>query len=281
MSLQVPQRIAPLPEVVAQLRAEGFGDHPVALVLGSGLSLASPFVRGAERPYATIPGFPTAGVAGHKGLLSVWSAPAGTSCLVFEGRPHLYEGWSMEEVVFPVRLMHALGVRTLIITNAAGGLSPSFEVGDFILLTDHLSLFPPGFSAPGVADRDRWRADSGSSPYNAPLRESVEAGWPAALRGPQTGVYAAVLGPNYETASEIRVFGELGADLIGMSTAAEAVMAHHLGLRVLGLSFVSNSLARPPAGPLTHLEVLEAGKAAAAHLGAILQAAWPTLVQVP
>lgn len=264
----------PRAEVIESLVRDGFAEHPVAIVLGSGLSLGLPFAKLQERAYHTIPGFPTAGVAGHKGLLSVWSTPGGGTCLAMEGRPHLYEGWSMDEVAFPVHLLHALGIRNYVVTNAAGGLDPGYAVGDFVLLTDHLNLHPPSLTPGDAASQSGWRKSAGQSPYDCAVREAVAARWPASAGHAKAGVYAAVLGPNYETPAEVRLFRQLGADLIGMSTATEALIATHLGMRVLGMSLVSNSLAGPSTGPLTHLEVLEAGKLAAVRLGDILTSAW-------
>lgn len=267
----------PHASVIQTLAAAGFAGHPVAIVLGSGLALGAPFAKQLDRPYHVIPGFPTAGIAGHKGLLSVWSAPGEGTCLVMEGRPHLYEGWTMDEVAFPVRLLHALGVHTYVVTNAAGGLNPGYAVGDFVMLTDHLNFHPPSLSPGDASAHNRWHQHAGKSPYDDALRESVAARWPASAGSPKSGIYAAVLGPNYETPAEVRLFGQLGADLIGMSTATESVVATQLNMRVLGMSLVSNSLAGPSSGPLTHLEVLEAGKLAAARLGQILTAAWPVI----
>jgi len=267
----------PHPSVIESLARDGFAGHRVAIVLGSGLALGAPFAKQQERAYHTIPGFPTAGVAGHKGLLSVWSTPGGGTCLVMEGRPHLYEGWTMDEVAFPVRLLHALGVRTYVVTNAAGGLDPGYAVGDFVMLTDHLNFHPPSLTSGTAADQTRWHDHAGQSPYDADLRDAVAGRWPVSAGSPKSGVYAAVLGPNYETPAEVRLFRQLGADLIGMSTATESLVAVHLGMRVLGMSLVSNSLAGPSTGPLTHLEVLDAGKFAAVRLGNILTAAWTVI----
>lgn len=271
MNLLLPRRTVE-PNVVERLHAAGYGGHPLALVLGSGLKLAAPFVLQQSIPYRDIPGFPTTSVAGHKGAFSVWELPGRGSFLVMEGRPHLYEGWTMDELAIPVRLLHALGARTYVVTNAAGGLDPAYQVGDLVAIADHLSFLPPTLTWPTGTDYARWQSLRGQVPYHQPSIDALGACWPAEQGPLRRGVYAAVLGPNYETPAEVRLFRRLGADLIGMSTATEVLIAASLGMRVLGLSLVSNLL--PATGTLTHDEVKAAGIAGAARLITGLAAGW-------
>lgn len=277
MSIAFHSTGIPGASAIESLQREGFAGLPVAVVLGSGLGLSAPFVCEQRIPYAQIPGFPTASVAGHRGTLSRWTHPTHGAMLVMEGRPHLYEGWTMDEVVFPVRLLHALGTQVYVVTNAAGGLNPAYRVGEFIAIADHQSYLPVDLTIATGAEWQRWMELRGQSPYHHDTYSRMAQAWPARLGPLREGVYAAVLGPNYETPAEVRAFGALGADLVGMSTATEAMLAFHLGLRVVGLSLVSNSLAGPSAGPLTHLEVLDAGKSAALDLSEALDRVWPVL----
>ncbi|MEO7995218.1 MAG: purine-nucleoside phosphorylase, partial [bacterium] len=262
--MSLARSVLPSDAALAICEVSGIPRAPLAIVLGSGLALREPFTRDASVPYAQIPGFPTTSVAGHKGTLSVFGHPALGQLLVMEGRPHCYEGWTMDEVAFPVRLLAALGVETVILTNAAGGINPAYRVGEFVALRDHVSLLPQSLTITDGNTWAGWHEGHGQSPYDSAARARLQSAWPAECPALREGVYFAVLGPNYETPAEIAAFATLGADLIGMSTATEAAVAAQLGLHVIGLSLVTNSLAGPPSGPLTHLEVLEAGHAAAA-----------------
>ncbi len=228
----------------------------LAIVLGSGFHHV---VRGlevkAEIGYGKLPGFPPAGVSGHAGQLLVGKL-GGTEVMVLSGRAHFYEGHPMALVTFAVRALAAFGITDLLLTNAAGGVNRQFRAGDFMLLTDHINLMGSnplrGTDWPGLPRFvDLTRAyDEG---LRAMLRRAARASG-IKLRG---GVYLAVGGPSYETPAEIRAFAKLGADAVGMSTVPEAIVARQCGLRVAGLSCITNLAAGMSGQALSHAEVLE------------------------
>lgn len=237
----------------------------VALVLGSGLSSLADAVNNAVAlPFHDIPHWPTSTVAGHSGRL-VFGKLEGKSVLVMQGRVHYYEGYGMSQLTMPVRVMRQLGVRTLILTNAAGGLNPAFSAGDLMLIRDHINML-------GLSGHNPLRGPNDDSvgprfpdmtvPYDAELRQLAHE--VAAAQGItlQEGVYAYVAGPSYETPAELRFLLTAGADAVGMSTVPSVVVARHGGMRVLGISTITN-MATPdpkPGQQTTHEEVLEVGK---------------------
>lgn len=229
----------------------------VAVVLGSGLGEAAP--PGPEIPYARIPGFPRSGVPGHAGALRTSGG-----VIYLRGRAHLYEGRPVEEVVRPVRILARLGVRTLVLTNAAGGVNRAFRPGDLMLIEDHLNLtgVNPLQGGPRFLDM--------SAAYDPGLR--LLAGRAARRAGLRLrkGVYAAMAGPSYETPAEVRMLRRLGADAVGMSTVPETLAARAEGMRVLGLSCITNPAAGLARGPLSHGEVLEVMAAARGRVAALL-----------
>jgi purine-nucleoside phosphorylase len=235
-------------------------DVRVALVLGSGLGAFADDLEGAEAiPYAEIPGFARPTVEGHAGRLVVGKV-GGVMVAAMQGRFHFYEGYKLEEVTFPIRVLALLGASSLVLTNAAGGLNNSFEQGSLVLISDHLNLmgtnpllgpndarFGPRF--PDMTDvYDREYQD-------AAIAESHEMG--LELR---RGIYAALSGPSYETPAEIRMLRLLGADAVGMSTVPEAIVARQMGLRVLGISCITNMAAGVLDRPINHEEVIETGE---------------------
>lgn len=252
----------------------------VAVIAGSGLAGLSDRVTGAVTiPYADIPGWPPATVAGHAGEL-VLGRLGERLVAVARGRAHLYEGYSPAQVTFGVRLLNALGARVLVVTNAAGGLNPSFDPGDVMIIRDH--LFLPGMVglSPLVGANDdalgpRFPLMRGC--YDARLADRARPALEAAGLVVRHGVYAMVAGPAFETPAEARFLRAAGADAVGMSTAPEVVVARHAGMRVLGLSLISNLVAQdlPVAQEAVpaevHEEVLATGAAAAARLAAGLQ----------
>ncbi|XP_057692711.1 purine nucleoside phosphorylase 6 isoform X1 [Corythoichthys intestinalis] len=219
----------------------------VAIICGSGLGgLAELIDDKTIFPYEDIPGFPTSTVAGHAGQL-VFGTLQGQECVCMQGRFHFYEGYSMETVTFPVRVFSLLGVETLIVTNAAGGLNASYRVGDIMVIKDHINL--PGFSgqSPLVGhndDRFGVRFPCMSDAYDRNLRAlAIEAAHEQKCGSfLQEGVYCMVAGPTYETIAESNLLKKLGADAVGMSTVPEVVVARHCGLRVLGLSLITNKV---------------------------------------
>jgi purine-nucleoside phosphorylase len=227
-----------------------------AIVLGSGLgSLADELENATSVDYRDVPGFPAATVAGHAGRLIAGSL-RGVPVLALAGRFHLYEGHDAPLAGYPVRVVHALGARTLIVSNAAGGINPSFAPGDLMLIRDHINLM---FRNPliGPLEEGDLRFPDMSSPYDPRLAEiarEVAREQGIVLR---EGVYAGLLGPQYETAAEVRMLGVLGADAVGMSTVPEVIVARAIGVRVLGFSCVTNLGTGLTSAPLTHADVLE------------------------
>jgi purine-nucleoside phosphorylase len=227
-----------------------------ALILGSGLGgLADRIQNPISIPFRAIPGFPPSNVPGHAGRLIAGTLGA-RRVIVAAGRYHLYEGHSIETVALPTRVLHACGVRTLFVSNAAGGINRSLRPGDLMIIEDHLNLMSRTPLA-GPAREGETRFPDMSAPYDPvlihELRESA-----LATRIPVTsGVYAALLGPAYETPAEIRMLDRLGADAVGMSTVPEVLTARALGMRVAGVSCITNVAAGLSNTPLSHADVLE------------------------
>jgi purine-nucleoside phosphorylase len=260
-------------ELAAEAAAEvtrwaGAPPHDVAIVLGSGWQGVADGLgtAEAERATADLPGFAAPTVAGHHGQLR--SLRVGDHrVLLLIGRTHLYEGRSPAEVVHPVRAAVIAGARVVVLTNAAGGLDPAMLPGQAVLIRDHLNLMgasPLGGPAPPAGYRERF-VDL-TDLYPARLRALAKQVDPTLTEG----VYAALGGPHYETPAEVAMLRRAGADLVGMSTAFEAIAAHHLGASVLGISLVTNLAAGVSPTPLDHEEVLAAGAAAAPYLVELL-----------
>jgi purine-nucleoside phosphorylase len=232
----------------------------IGIILGSGLGgFASQVKDAVAIPYAEIPGFPQSTVAGHSGKLVLGNL-RGIPVAVMQGRVHAYEGYPMDAVTFPMRVLGTLGVKELIVTNAAGGVNTRYAQGSLVCISDHINL--TGTNAALGPNEPRWgeRFFDMSTAYSKRLRKlAIEE---AALQGftlPE-GVYLAVLGPSYETAAEIRAFRTLGADLVGMSTVHEVIVARHMGIEVLGISLVTNMAAGVLDEAINHEEVMETGK---------------------
>jgi purine-nucleoside phosphorylase len=244
----------------------------VGLILGSGLSgLADELADATVIPYADIPGFPRSTVHGHRGELAIGHL-SGQPVMVLRGRFHFYEGYTMQQVTFPVRVMKALGCDTLLVTNAAGGLRPDWSVGDLMQIDDQ--IFFPGMAGhhPLVGpndDRLGLRFPAMVDAFDttlAALAHTVAAEQGTTLR---KGCYFMLTGPTFESAGELR-FCRTFADAVGMSTAPEVVVARHGGMRVLGISLITN-VALPDGPPANHIEVLEAGEAAKPKFAALLK----------
>ena len=240
----------------AAILARHAGIRPtLAMVLGSGFQpvLGSVKVM-AEIPFDTIPGFPPVGVSGHAGTL-VLGLLGGTPVVVLCGRAHYYEGHSLEAATFPIRVLAELGVTDVLLTNAAGGINRRFRAGDFMALADHINLMGAN-PLRGALAAGRARFVDLTEAYSLALRDLlVRAGRAVRVRLHQ-GVYLAVSGPSYETPAEIRAFGRLGADAVGMSTVPEAIVARQCGMNVAGLSCVTNLAAGLNGSQLDHAEVL-------------------------
>lgn len=230
----------------------------IGLILGSGLSEISEKLDGVEIPYSKIDGFPEPSVAGHKGILKI-----GKDTVTLAGRFHFYEGWTMDEVVLPTALLHGLGVETIIVTNAAGAVNKSFNPGNIVLLKDHINLMGTNPLIGPNNDKMGVRFPDMSNPYTPELRTIVKDIAAKTLSNPsdlKEGVYAAFTGPSYETPAEIKMARIIGADMVGMSTVPEIIVANWLGLRTIGLSCATNMAAGILDQPLNHAEVVETGR---------------------
>ena len=224
-----------------------------ALVLGSGLgAVVDDMQIQAAIPFDEIPGFPVSTVTGHSGRL-VLGMLSGVRVAVMQGRVHYYEGYAMQDVVMPIRLLAMLGAKILVLTNAAGGINPEFSAGDFMLLRGQIGCFVPSPLIGENLDALGTRFPDMSAVYDEQLRACVKKAKPDI----REGVYIQFSGPQYETPEEIRMAGLLGADAVGMSTACEAIAARHAGMRVCGISCISNMAAGVQKTPLSHSEVME------------------------
>jgi purine-nucleoside phosphorylase len=247
------------------IRKKSHYQPQVGLVLGSGLNPLAEAVEGADRiPYDGIPHFPQPTVEGHLGRL-VLGRLEGISVVVMQGRVHFYEGYPMQQVVFPVRVMQAMGIQSLIVTNAAGGLNPAFRPGDLMLITDHINLIGMAGNNPLFGPNDPAlgpRFPDMSQAYDPTLRGLAQEVAQQQDIPLHQGVYAGLAGPSFETPAEIRFLRLIGADAVGMSTVSEVTVARHAGMRVLGISGISNvALAEPlPGQQASHAEVLAAGQ---------------------
>lgn len=232
----------------------------IGIILGSGLGgIADKIENKCEIPYGEIPGFCSSTAPGHKGQL-VCGSLNGVSVVCMQGRFHYYEGHDMSDIIFPIRVMKLLGVKTLIVTNAAGGINLSFKVGDIMLIEDHINFmgFNPLIGAnveefgPRFPDMTHaYTPKLCTAAKNVAKRLSVEL---------KSGVYLACTGPSYETPAEIRAFRALGADAVGMSTVPEVIAASHCGINVLAVSLITNMAAGVTENTLSHEEVMEIGK---------------------
>ena len=258
-------------EAVAFIQQQSTMKPEIAMILGSGLGfLAHEIENAVSIPYQNIPHFPVSTIVGHEGNL-VLGTFQGKSCVCMQGRVHYYEGYPMRDLVFPMYVMHALGAQTLLVTNAAGGVNPKFKVGDLMLITDHINFM-------------------GDSPLRGPNREAFGPRFPdmsftytPALQTLwkevanqnalqlQEGVYAAMMGPAYETPAEVQMLYRLGADAVGMSTVPEVIVASHCSMKVAGLSVITNAAAGLGAEPLSHDEVKEASEKIHGKLAALVR----------
>jgi purine-nucleoside phosphorylase len=231
----------------------------LAIVLGSGFHcVAERLLVEAEIPFANLPGFPQPAVPGHAGKLLVGRL-SGVPVLLLSGRAHYYEGHAMESVTFAVRVLREIGIEDLLLTNAAGGIHRAFRPGDFMRIEDHINLMGAN-PLLGVGDFGGTRFLDLSRAYDPQLARLLDR---AAARVPlrlRRGIYLAVSGPSYETPAEIRAFARLGADAVGMSTVPEVIVARQCGLRVAGLSCITNCAAGLSQKPLSHQEVLAIGE---------------------
>jgi len=248
----------------------------VGLILGSGLGPLTASVEDSVAiHYDDIPHFSVATVEGHAGRLVIGRLE-GQAVMVMQGRAHYYEGYSMAEITFPVRVMQVMGIATLIVTNAAGGLAREFQAGDVMLINDHINLMGmTGLNPLRGPNLDEFgpRFPDMSEPYDARLRELARRAADEAQVVLREGVYVCLAGPSFETPADLRFLRAIGADAVGMSTVPEVTIARHGGMQVLGLSGISNvaSVEGAPPAKATHEEVLEAGRVLAPRLETIVR----------
>ncbi len=248
---------AKIQQTVSAIRAQHSQRPLIGLILGSGLgSYADTFTGRTEIPFEDLPHFPHATVLGHPGKIVLGEAE-GVPAVALQGRIHFYEGYSMQDVVFPVRVLAALGIRLLVVTNAAGAVNVDFQPGDLMLITDHINLMGTNPLIGKNADEFGVRFPDMSQAYDGDLREA--AGRVAAQEGIplKRGIYIGLSGPSYETPAEIRMCRILGADAVGMSTVPEVIAANQMGIRVLGISCITNMAAGILPRRLTHQEVMD------------------------
>ncbi len=270
----------------AHIRALHPAKPVLGIILGSGLGNFASHVENATTiSYADIPGWPLSTVFGHSGKL-VLGTVAATNVAVMQGRVHAYEGYAMPEVVFPTRVLALLGCTGLIVTNAAGGINTGYGQGGLVCISDHINLTgtnaalgpnePRFASKPGTAER----FFDMSTAYSPALRKLAHAEAARQNIPLPEGVYLAVLGPSYETPAEIRAFRTLGADLVGMSTVHEVIVARHMGLEVLGLSLVTNMAAGISNEAIDHHEVMEIGRRVESQFTALVTALVPQVAAI-
>ena len=265
-------------EAAGAIQARTLLKPAVALILGSGLGdLANEIAEPTVIPYGEIPHFARSTVIGHAGRL-ISGTLEGVPVVAMQGRFHFYEGYALQVLTLPVRVMRQLGAHTLIVTNAAGGVNPDYRPGDFMLIRDHINM--PGLAGanPLMGSNDERlgeRFPPMANAYNAKLRalaHAVAATWPElSLR---EGVYAMVGGPNYETRAELRFLRTIGTDAVGMSTVPEVIVARHAGMQVLGLSLITNAANGPTGsktGEINHAEVLAAADAVRPKFAALVR----------
>ena len=251
----------------------------IALVLGSGLgAFADEFADAAKIPYAEIPHFPQSTAIGHAGKLIIGNV-GDVSVAGMQGRVHLYEGYSAKEVAFPIRVFARMGVKAVILTNAAGGIKREFVQGRLVAIRDHINL--QGVSPLTGPNDERFglRFHDMTAAYDRRFREMTVGEGNRMGIGMYEGVYAGLLGPSYETPAEIRFLRGIGADLVGMSTVPEVIAARHSGIRVLGISCVTNAAAGILDRPLNHLEVLETAERVKGQFIGLLKAVIPRIAE--
>ena len=262
-------------EVATALQAQTSMKPTIALILGSGLGeLADEIEDAVVIPYADIPHFAHSTVVGHAGRL-VLGMLEGVPVVAMQGRFHFYEGYSLQEVTFPVRVMHMLGAQALLVSNAAGGVNPIYKPGDFMLLRDHISL--PGLAGANPligANDERFgaRFPPLAKAYDPALRSIAYTVAERYLElTVHEGVYTMVAGPSFETGAELRFLRTIGTDAVGMSTVPEVIVARHMGMRVLGMSLITNTATGDESEEVNHAEVLATGNAARQGFAALMR----------
>ncbi len=251
----------------------------IALVLGSGLgAFADDLTDAARIPYSQIPSFPRSTAIGHAGQMVIGKAGS-IPVAVMQGRVHLYEGYSVSDVAFPTRVLGRMGIRVLILTNAAGGINPKYTQGALVLISDHINLQGHNPLVGPNDDRFGPRFPDMTYAYDKGYREIAHAAARRLGKTVHEGIYAGLLGPSYETPAEIRYLRTIGADLVGMSTVPEVIAARHMGIKVLAISCVTNMAAGILDKPLNHEEVLETGRRVQGDFVALLREVLPEIAK--
>ena len=270
-----------LKEISDLIQSKSTHRPTIGMILGSGLGLLADEVENADYvEYSQIPHWPESTVEGHSGQLVIGNLE-GQSVVVMQGRAHYYEGYSMAQIGLPVRVMKLLGVKTLFVTNAAGGVNPEFEPGDLMLITDHINLIGMGGLSPlrgQNIDSLGPRFPDMMNAYNDVLRD-IAVGISSEIDiGLRQGIYASLAGPNFETPADLRFLQVIGADAVGMSTVPEVIVARHSGIRVLGISGISNKANLDGNTPTSHEEVIEAGRVIVPKLVAMISGVLKNIV---
>src|SRR5438105_3562049 len=251
----------------------------IGLVLGSGLGAFADELSDAARiPYEQIPSFPRSTAIGHAGQMVIGKVD-GIRLAAMQGRVHLYEGYSPQQVAFPMRVFGRMGVRAVILTNAAGGINLEYKQGALVVVSDHINLQGQNPLVGANDDRFGPRFPDMTHAYCREYRAAVLAAGRALGKTVQEGVYAAVLGPSYETPAEIRFLRTIGADLVGMSTVPEVIVARQMGIKVLAISCVTNMAAGTTDAPINHEEVLEIGRKISGQFKALLRDVVPVIAR--
>jgi purine-nucleoside phosphorylase len=249
-------------ETVAYIQQKISGAPEVGIILGTGLGgLVNEIKIEASLPYTEIPNFPVSTVQGHGGNL-IFGTLGGKKVVAMQGRFHFYEGYTMPELVFPVRVMKQLGINLLVVSNAAGGLDPQFRVGDIMLIRDHINIFPSNPLIGLNDDELGTRFPDMSDAYDADILAQAKKIAATLDIKVQTGVYTAVTGPNFETPAECRLVRILGADAVGMSTIPEVIAARHMGLKVFAVSIITDMAVDGTMEEISHEEVIKAANSA-------------------
>ena len=260
-----------LKETAKFLKKQYKATPQVGIVLGSGLgNFVNEIEVEKEVAYGDIPNFPVSTVEGHKGKL-IFGKLSGKTVVAMAGRFHFYEGYAAQDVVFPIRVMKLLGVETLLLSNAAGGVNTSYNVGDIMIIKDHISQFTPNPLIGQNIKEFGPRFPDMSEPYKKHLIEKAKAIAVAHNFDVKEGVYLAVTGPTFETRAEYKMIHVLGADVVGMSTVQESIVANHMGMEVFAMSVVTDVGIREEENIITHEEVLEAAKQAEPKLATIFK----------
>ena len=257
-------------ETAAWLRKRMPNAPSTAIILGTGLGqLAERIERTLSIPYSDIPNFPVSTVEGHAGEL-IFGRLGGKDVMAMEGRFHYYEGYTMQQVTFPVRVMYELGIKTLFVSNAAGGTNPNFNIGDLMIITDHINYMPENpLHGPNIPTGPRFPDMSEAYSHELiALADSIAAKHDIKV---QHGVYLATQGPTYETPSEYRMFARWGADAVGMSTVPEVIVAHHCGIQCFGISIITDLGGMEVAVKVSHEEVLRAAETAQPLMTTIME----------